>query len=103
MSDSGLSDAPSMPVPPDFELANSLRREVNRVNKSGEDATLRQIRAASEKRLGLPDGFYRGHDVWKDKSKEIVQDQIVRAQPYGQLGMLTTIRIRRKTCLTRLS
>lgn len=77
MSDSELSDAPDMGIPPDFELENSLRREVNRATAAAEDITLKIIRTASEKRLGLPEGFYRDHPVWKGKSKTIVHDQVV--------------------------
>ncbi|KPI40300.1 uncharacterized protein AB675_7663 [Cyphellophora attinorum] len=75
MSDSDLSDAPSFEVPPDFELENSLRREFNRAHERNEDPTLRTIRAASEKKLRLPEGFYKGHTTWNQKSKEIVHDQ----------------------------
>lgn len=77
MSDSELSEASSVSVPPDFELENSLRREVNRLTANGEETTVRVVRAASEQKLGLPDGFYKGHAVWKVKSKDIVQDQFV--------------------------
>lgn len=78
MSDSELSEPSQPPVPPDDELENSLRREVVRAQAKGEeDFTLRQIRAASEKKLGLSDGFYKNHAAWKDRSKEVVSDQIV--------------------------
>lgn len=77
MSDSELSDAPDVGIPPDFELENSLRREVNRATKNDEEITLKSIRTASEKKLGLPENFYKDHGVWKSKSKTIVHDQIV--------------------------
>ena len=77
MSDSELSDAPDIGIPPDFELENSLRREVNRANKNSEEITLKSIRTASEAKLGLPEGFFKNHDVWKGKSKVVVHDQIV--------------------------
>lgn len=78
MSDSELSEASHTPVPPDDELEQSLRREVVQAAKANNDFTLRQIREASEKSLGLPVGFYKGHESWNAKSKEIVRDQIVR-------------------------
>ena len=78
MSDSELSEASHTPVPPDSEIEQSLRREVNRATKDGGDVTLRSDRTASEKKLGLPDGFYKGHETWKDRSKEVVHDQLVR-------------------------
>jgi hypothetical protein len=79
MSDSELSELSQAPVPPDDELEGSLRREVARFQERGEhdQLTLRNIRAASEKKLGLPDDFYKDHAVWKTKSKEVVNDQVV--------------------------
>ncbi len=77
MSDSDLSEASYTPVPPNDEIEQSLRREVNRATKAGGDITVNLIRAASESKLGLPKGFYKSHEVWKGKSKEIVQDQLV--------------------------
>lgn len=81
MSDSELSDAPDVAIPPDSELENSLRREVNRVNQVDGEITLKSIRAASEKKLGLPADFYRNHAVWKDKSKTVIHDQVVSIGP----------------------
>jgi hypothetical protein len=78
MTDSELSEASRTPVPPDAEMEQSLRHEVVKATEAGVDFTLRQIRTASEKKLGLPEGFYKEHQSWKDKSKEIVQDEIVR-------------------------
>jgi hypothetical protein len=76
MSDSELSDDPGTPIPSDNELEQSLRREVVRATKAGADVTVKQVRLASEQRLHLPDGYYNGHEIWKDKSKSIIQDQV---------------------------
>ena len=76
MSDSELSEAPQTPVPSDNELEQSLRKEVVRIQKSGDDLSIKAARTASEKRLGLTEGFYKGHEVWKDKSKDIITDQV---------------------------
>ena len=76
MSESELSDDPGTPVPPDTELEQSLRREVAKATKAGDEITVKRIRTASEKRLGLPKDFYKSHATWKDRSKEIVQDQV---------------------------
>lgn len=89
MSDSELSEASNTPIPPDFELENSLRREVNRA--AGEGPTLNQIRTASEKRLGLPAGFYKNDAVWKAKSKEVVQDQVVSTDDYSRVSCVDTV------------
>ena len=75
MSDSELSDDPGTPVPSDNELEQSLRREVFKVSSTGDDVTVKRVRAASEKRLGLPEGFYKSHETWNDKSKIIIKDQ----------------------------
>ena len=77
MSDSELSEASHTPVPPDNEIEESLRREVTRATKAGGDITVNLMRKASEGKLGLPDGFYKSHDIWKVKSKDVVQDQLV--------------------------
>jgi hypothetical protein len=92
MSDSELSEASKTPVPSDTELENSLRREVNRASKAGDELTLRQIRGASEKKLGLPEGFYKSHSAWKDRSKEIVQDQAVSLQEM-RMGARTDVHL----------
>ena len=76
MSDSELSDDPGTPVPSDHELEQSLRREVVKANKAGDDVTVKRIRVASEKRLGLPEDFYKSHATWKDKSKDIITHQV---------------------------
>ena len=98
MSDSELSDAPDVGIPPDFELENSLRREVNRATKNNEEITLKFIRTASETRLGLPEGFYKNHELWKGKSKTVVLNQIVGPHPTKSKPVLTHDRKRRRTC-----
>jgi hypothetical protein len=88
MSDSELSELSQAPVPPDDELEGSLRREVARFQDRGEhdQLTLRNVRAASEKKLGLPEGFYKDHAVWKSKSKEVVKDQVVSPCDLGSFA-----------------
>ena len=76
MSDSELSDDPGTPLPSDNELEQSLRREVVKGLKTSDNVTVKRIRAASEKRLGLPEDFYKSHASWKDKSKGIIEDQV---------------------------
>jgi hypothetical protein len=78
MSDSDLSEASVSPAPPDDELEKSLRREVVKAQKAGEEYTVNTIRAASEAQLGLSPGFYKSHDEWKDRSKNVIRAQIVR-------------------------
>ncbi|RMZ85428.1 hypothetical protein DV737_g757, partial [Chaetothyriales sp. CBS 132003] len=79
MSDSDLSDLSDDAgtlLPPHDELEQSLRREVVRTAKSGADVTVKRIRTASEKKLGLPEGFYKSHATWKDLSRTIIEDQV---------------------------
>lgn len=78
MSDSELSDAPMTPLPPDSELEKNLRREVVKAQRAGvEDSTVNSIRAASEGSLGLKSGFYKNHEKWVAKSKQIIKEQFV--------------------------
>lgn len=78
MSDSELSDAPMTPLPPDSELEKSLRREVVKAHQAGiEGSTVNSIRAASEDKLGLKSDFYKNHDTWGARSKQIIKEQIV--------------------------
>jgi len=78
MSDSELSEVSTTPVPPDSELEQSLRREVVKAQRAGlEDPTVNSIRAASEEKLGLMPGFYKSHNIWVVRSKQIIKDQFV--------------------------
>jgi len=77
MSDSELSDAPSISVPSDAELEKSLRREVVKALKAGEDVSVNAIRVASQSILGLNEGFYANDTRWKAKSKEIIKEEHV--------------------------
>ncbi|RMD41572.1 hypothetical protein DV735_g3588, partial [Chaetothyriales sp. CBS 134920] len=76
MSVSDPSDDSGTAVPPHEVLEQSLRREVVRTTKSGADVTVKRIRDASEKKLGLPEGFYKSHATWKDLSRTIIEDQV---------------------------
>jgi len=82
MSDSELSDAPTTPAPPDAELEKSLRQEVSKAFRSGGEFSYNSIRTASEALLGLKEGFYKAHDQWKGKSKDVINQQLVR-HPVG--------------------
>jgi hypothetical protein len=77
LSDSELSDASATPVPPDHELEKSLRREVRKAQKSGVDFSYNYIRTASESELGLSKGFYKSHGDWSQRSKGVIDHQMV--------------------------
>lgn len=76
MSDSSLSSAtPSQPA-----LEQALRLAVQRVYKLGnlEELTVKRIRAAAEQDLDLEEGFFKSDSTWKEKSKDIIQSEVVR-------------------------
>lgn len=77
MSDSELSEASATPVPPDQELEKSLRREVVKAQKEGKEFSYNSIRTASETSLGLSQGFYKSHLEWKQRSKDVIDNQLV--------------------------
>ncbi|KAH0845673.1 putative transcriptional regulator [Fonsecaea pedrosoi] len=80
VSDSELSEASETPTPPDNELEQSLRHEVDKALQDGIEFSNNSIRAASETQLGLPKGFYKQHEEWAQRSKAIIADQLdVRA------------------------
>lgn len=84
MSDSeSLSDSP----PSDAALKEALQNIVQEIYESRkvEDLTVKRVRIAAEKRLGLRTDFFKDHPVWKEKSKDIIQAEVVRAvNPIGQ-------------------
>lgn len=77
MSDSELSEASKTPTPPDHELERSLRREVVKAQRAGEEYSFNSVRKASESKLGLANGFYKNHEEWSQRSKDIIRDQMV--------------------------
>lgn len=84
MSDSeSLSDSP----PSDATLKEALQNIVQEIYESRkvEDLTVKRVRTAAEKRLGLRTDFFKDHPVWKGKSKDIIQTEVVRAiNPIGR-------------------
>jgi hypothetical protein len=77
MSESELSDGPSSHPPSDATLERSLRQQVVKKFKAGEQATVNHIRGLSEKALGLEPGFYNSHETWKAESKRIIKEEVV--------------------------
>lgn len=87
MSDSELSEASQTPAPPDDELERSLRREVVKAVKSGDEYSYNSIRAASEVKLGLTKGFYKAHEDWAQRSKRVIDDQLVYTFHYRSFAL----------------
>ncbi|KIW15084.1 hypothetical protein PV08_07871 [Exophiala spinifera] len=76
MSDSELSEASTGSVPSDRELEKSLRQEVTKAHKARLEFSVNDIRTASEQRLGLEKDYFRNHEVWARRSKEVIKDQM---------------------------
>ena len=79
MSESSLSDA----IPSETVLERALRDVVQAVYSSGNMAelTVKRVRKAAEDALKLDDGFFK-EEHWKDRSKHIIEDEVVRAEQY---------------------
>ena len=75
MSDS--EDAAQLPSKSRIEQA--LRQAVAAIFKSGkhEDLTMKRVRSMAEAELDLPDDFFKSSAKWKDRSKEIVSNEVV--------------------------
>lgn len=81
-SDSGLSDR----APPSDAILEKTLRDI--VRKAEVDPiTVKRVRTAAEERLGLDAGFFKSHDEWNEKSKEIIEDAFVRCNS-SQLFMI---------------
>lgn len=78
MSDSDLSDAPT--TPSDSVVERSLRFAVQDAVKKNSEVTVNAIRDASERKLSLETGFFRSHVIWKQKSKEVIQDEFSKTE-----------------------
>lgn len=62
-----------MAQPDDSRIERRLQRVVQHAVQNGETITVKTVRAQVEKELGLDAGFFKDHEVWKNKSKEIIQ------------------------------
>ena len=84
MSDlESLSNSP----PSNAALKKALQSIVQEIyeTRKVEDLTVKRVRIAAEKRLGLQKDFFKNHPVWKDRSKDIIQAEVVRANsPIGR-------------------
>lgn len=84
-SDSSLSDgAPSKEV-----LEQALRNAVTDVYQSGDldNLTVKRIRKSVEVDLDLQDDFFKNDPAWKERSKNVIQSEVVRVWPICVLGL----------------
>ena len=67
-------------VPSDNALEQGLRDEVAAIFKSGrmEELTVKRVRLATEKNLGLAEGFFKSKGDWKIRSDKVIKDEVVR-------------------------
>ncbi|KAF4292825.1 hypothetical protein KXW98_001088 [Aspergillus fumigatus] len=75
-SDSSQLAAPSKPS--DGALEKALRDAVAKIYQSGkmEELTVKRVRLAGERALGLEEGFFKGDSTWKAKSDQIIKDEV---------------------------
>ncbi|KAK7550131.1 putative transcriptional regulator [Phyllosticta citricarpa] len=72
-----MSDAES-DSPPSPKLEQGLRDAVRTIWDSGnhEGLTVKRVRKAAEEMLNLPQDFFKNEEAWKDRSKDIITDQV---------------------------
>lgn len=65
--------------PSDQDLTNVLRDVVSDMFKAGkmEELTVKRVRLAAEKVLGIEEGFFKGDEVWKARSDKFIKDEVV--------------------------
>lgn len=80
MSTSSLSDG----APSEDELEQALRNAVREVYLSGDldNLTVKRIRKSVEADLDLQDDFFKTDPAWKERSKNVIQSEVVRIQPF---------------------
>ncbi|KAJ5594187.1 Transcriptional regulator [Penicillium hispanicum] len=62
----------------DSTLEQGLRDEVAAIFKSGkmEELTVKRVRLAAEKKLGLVEGFFKTEGDWKTRSDQIIKEEV---------------------------
>lgn len=79
MSDSESDISAPAKNPSEKTLTAGLRDAVATIFKTGkeEELTIKRVRLAAEKALGLEQGFFRNDETWKAMSDEIIRDEAV--------------------------
>ncbi|KAJ5220347.1 hypothetical protein N7468_009551 [Penicillium chermesinum] len=82
MSDSESDREHNSLTPSDQSLEQSLRDEVAKVFKSGkmEELTVKRVRLAAEKSLGLAEGYFKTTGDWKTRSEKIIKDEVEKQE-----------------------
>ncbi|WEW59912.1 hypothetical protein PRK78_005394 [Emydomyces testavorans] len=78
MSDSDSEALSSVDLPDVKSLEKALRDAVAQIFRSRnlEELTVKRVRLAAEKSLGLEAGFFKGDEVWKLKSDRIIKEEV---------------------------
>ncbi|EZF25446.1 hypothetical protein H112_02244 [Trichophyton rubrum D6] len=78
MSDLESETRPSSGLPSAEAIEQGLRATVAKIYKSGnlDELTVKRVRLATEKILGLEQGVLKAHAEWKQKSDEIIKDEV---------------------------
>ena len=65
--------------PSDRTLTQALRDVVAGIFKSGkmEELTVKRVRLAAEKKLGIEEGFFKDDGDWKKRSDQIIKEEAV--------------------------
>ncbi|KAI4213460.1 MAG: hypothetical protein LQ351_003960 [Letrouitia transgressa] len=64
-------------VPSAAALEKALRQAFRKVLKSNpDDVTVRKVRNAAEQALGLDNGFFKEHNEWNKRSKDLIHDEV---------------------------
>lgn len=70
------SELPDVAPPSDAVLEKTLRDIVRKAEV--DPITVKRVRTVAEERLGLDTGFFKGHEEWNEKSKDIIEAAFVR-------------------------
>lgn len=68
------------PAPSDARIEKALRAAVQQANDRGELdlITVKTARTSAERTLKLDAGFFKSHETWKDRSKDVIIEEVVR-------------------------
>ncbi|KAL1958957.1 hypothetical protein VTO42DRAFT_3510 [Malbranchea cinnamomea] len=78
MFDSELESQSGEDLPADETLERGLRDTVAKLFRTGntDELTVKRVRLATEKALNLEMGFFKGHEIWKTRSDQIIRDEV---------------------------
>jgi hypothetical protein len=71
--------SPEMSSPAPVAIESTIRdiiSELYRTNKL-EELTVKRVRIAAEQELSLDPGWFKTHEVWKDRSKKFIEEEAV--------------------------